>query len=777
MKFSKLLAITLTVTTVMSMGMGNWSVTYAKTKAAAKDTGSNAYSLLWSDNFNGKTLDKSKWNYELHEPGWVNNELQSYTNSSKNIYEKDGKLVIQPIKSVDKATGNVTYTSGRINTKNKMDVKYGKIEVRAKLPKGQGLWPAIWMMPTNEKLYGSWPNCGEMDIMELLGNNPSKVYQTLHYSKNGSDVQSQATKTLSKGDFSSDYHLFSVEWNPGKISFYVDGKLTKSFTKWYTGTDGIGTITYPAPFDQSFYMILNVAVGGSWPGNPDATTDFAKAKMMVDYVKVYQKVSYNENVTMKDDNSVTLRDPDKNGNYINNSDFSDNEKLNDSVDWYLQTAMGGNATGTISDHTMTITPQNEGTVDYAIQAMQAGIPLAKGGHYRISFDAKADADRSMILRLDGPNYNYLKYMKDQPVNLTTAYKTYTYDFTMSDDTDDNGRIEFNLGAQNSTNPTAAIQIKNVKLIKTGQDAVKEVKTVLADGNYVYNGTFDQGANRLGYWKVSSNKVKASVSVTNSNYVRALKVKVPSTSKNLSDVIVSQSGLALKAGTPYLLSFDAKSSKAKSIQVTIAGSTYKAVLTSKTKHYKYTLNTPSDLKQNSAILNLLLGKEGTVTIDNVRIDKVQTNSSEMVKNGDFSDGTTNWAPYVDSTAAANFAAENNKIKFDITNPGSQNWNVQLKQSGLNLVKGKTYQLKVTFSTNVDRKVELALMGNASKNYAYYGGEVVTVTAGKEYNYVGKFTMNSDSDANSDLVFSLGKIGDGTTPAGSVELSNVSLVEVE
>jgi hypothetical protein len=368
-------------------------------------------------------------------------------------------------------------------------------------------------------------------------------------------------------------------------------------------------------------------------------------------------------------------------------------------------------------------------------------------------------------------------MKDQTVNLTTAYQTYTYDFTMAEDTDENGRIEFNLGTQNSKNPTATVQIKNVKLIKTGQDEIKDVKTVLADGNYIYNGTFDQGANRFGYWKVGSNKVKASVTVTNNNYIRMLKAKVPSTSKKLSDVIVSQPELALKADTSYLLSFDAKSTKAKSIQVTIAGTTYKADLTTNTKHYKYKLNTASDLKANSAILKFLLGKEGTVFLDNVRIDKVQSNSSEMLKNGDFSDGVANWAPYVDTGASATYKAEDNKIKFDITNAGSQNWHIQLKQSGLKLEKGKTYQLKLTFSSNVDRKAELALMGNESKNYAYYGGEVVSLTAGKDYNYVGKFTMNSDSDTNSDLVFSLGKVGDGTTPAGSVELSGVSLVIVE
>ena len=485
-KLSKILAIMLTMIIMTSMNC-SWLTIPAEAKTKVKP---EKYHLLWSDDFNGKTLDTTKWNYELHEPGWVNNELQQYTNSTDNTYVKDGNLVIRPVKTVDKKTGKTSYTSGRVNTRNKVDFKYGKVEVRAKLPKGQGSWPAIWMMPTDDSLYGGWPKCGEIDIMELLGNNPSKVYQTLHYGKSSTDIQSQGTKTLTKGDFSSGYHIFTVEWNPDNISFFVDNKLTKTINKWYTGTEGVGLITYPAPFDQTFYVILNVAVGGNWPGNPDDTTDFSKASMLVDYVKVYQKAAYNENVTMPEA-SVTLRDPDANGNYVNNGDFSEAEVLNDTTGWFLQTMNGGDALAAIADHTLSITIKKEGTVDYSIQAMQAGVPLAKGGQYRISFDAKADADRSVVLRLDGPNYNYAKYMDDRTVNLTTAYQTYTYDFTMSADADENGRLEFNLGAQNSTNPTAAVQIKNVKLIKIGQtdlstDGAKEAKTVLADGNYVYN---------------------------------------------------------------------------------------------------------------------------------------------------------------------------------------------------------------------------------------------------------------------------------------------------
>jgi hypothetical protein len=150
---------------------------------------------------------------------------------------------------------------------------------------------------------------------------------------------------------------------------------------------------------------------------------------------------------------------------------------------------------------------------------------------------------------------------------------------------------------------------------------------------------------------------------------------------------------------------------------------------------------------------------------------------MLLNGDFSNGNTGWAPYIDASAAATYVVADHKIKYDITNAGSQNWHIQLKQSGLNLEKGKTYQVKVTFKSSVDRKVELALMGNASKNYAYYGGSVESLSAGKEHNYVGTFTMNSDTDSDGDLVFSLGKVGDGATPAGSVELSNVSVAITE
>ena len=138
------------------------------------------YTLKWSDDFNGTELNREDWNVETHKKGWVNDELQAYVDSTDNIKVQDGNLVIQPIKTVDQ-DGNASYTSGRINTQGKHDFKYGYFECRAKVPTGKGYLPAFWMMPTDENLYGQWPKCGEIDIMEVMGQETNKAYGTIHY--------------------------------------------------------------------------------------------------------------------------------------------------------------------------------------------------------------------------------------------------------------------------------------------------------------------------------------------------------------------------------------------------------------------------------------------------------------------------------------------------------------------------------------------------------------------------------------------------------------------
>lgn len=200
-----------------------------------KDLSYSGYELKWMDDFEGTSLNRDNWNVETHEPGWVNSELQEYVDSDENIYVKDGNLIIKPVKTVD-AEGNVSYTSGRVNTQNKQDFTYGLFEVRAKVPEGQGYLPAFWMMPTNENLYGQWPRCGEIDIMEVMGQQNNKAYGTIHYGNPHSE--SQGTYVLNQGNYTDSYHTFSCEWEPGKIKWYVDGVLYHEESDWYSTTVG-----------------------------------------------------------------------------------------------------------------------------------------------------------------------------------------------------------------------------------------------------------------------------------------------------------------------------------------------------------------------------------------------------------------------------------------------------------------------------------------------------------------------------------------------------------
>ena len=174
------------------------------------------YNLLWYDEFDGDKMDESKWNYEPHEPGWTNNELQEYTTSTDNVFVRDGKLVLKAIKT--QKDGKDYYTSGKVTGQNKTDFQYGKVVVSAKVPEGQGLWPAIWMMPKEESFYGQWPKCGEIDIMESLGSDTTISYSTIHYGEPHAEQQGTITKA-GADSFSSKFHEYSVEWEPGEMRF------------------------------------------------------------------------------------------------------------------------------------------------------------------------------------------------------------------------------------------------------------------------------------------------------------------------------------------------------------------------------------------------------------------------------------------------------------------------------------------------------------------------------------------------------------------------------
>lgn len=258
------------------------------TRIPMTDTGFDApksyagYNLAWADEFNTTSLDNSVWSFQNGDGcpnvcGWGNNELEYYTSRDNNLFFQDGKLVIEARKE---SFAGKNYTSSKIVSEGKKTFKFGRIDIRAKLPKGKGIWPALWMMP-QASVYGGWPRSGEIDIMENLGHDVTKVYGTIHFGPGPGSTSIGKNYTLSTGSFYDQFHVFSLEWKQDQIKWLVDGVAFGTATKADFGTNNY-------PFNEQFYIILNLAVGGNWPGSPDASTTFPQW-FIVDYIRVYQE--------------------------------------------------------------------------------------------------------------------------------------------------------------------------------------------------------------------------------------------------------------------------------------------------------------------------------------------------------------------------------------------------------------------------------------------------------------------------------------------------------
>jgi beta-glucanase (GH16 family) len=240
--------------------------------STANPTADDFTVLKFSDEFNTNGApDLLKWTYDLGTGtnGWGNEEKQNYTNDSKNIRVEDGNLIITAIKET---SGNQSYSSARIKTEGKYSFKYGKVEFRAKLPIGIGTWPAIWSLGANYQRV-SWPVCGEIDFMEHVGKEQNKIFGSLHYPGNSGGNAVTGTKLISNA--STEFHVYKVIWNANKIRFYVDDLLYKSAPN-----------TSTLPFNLDFFIIMNVAMGGSFGG--PISPEFTQSSMFVDYIRVYQ---------------------------------------------------------------------------------------------------------------------------------------------------------------------------------------------------------------------------------------------------------------------------------------------------------------------------------------------------------------------------------------------------------------------------------------------------------------------------------------------------------
>lgn len=262
------------------------SLAWAQTGSPQSGTSPSPWTLSWSDEFNGASgspVDRSKWVTETGGNGWGNEELEYYTARSENAYQQDGNLVIKVLREKYTGADGVTrnYTSARLKTRGKFAQAYGRFEARIKIPRGQGIWPAFWMMGDDIDKVG-WPGGGEIDVMENIGKEPALVHGTIHgpgYS--GAKGIGDPFSLTPPQPFADDFHLYAVEWEPKTIRFYVDQHLyaTRTPKDLPAGTKWV--------YDHPFFLLLNVAVGGGWPGNPDASSAFPQA-MLVDYVRVYR---------------------------------------------------------------------------------------------------------------------------------------------------------------------------------------------------------------------------------------------------------------------------------------------------------------------------------------------------------------------------------------------------------------------------------------------------------------------------------------------------------
>ncbi len=242
----------------------------------------DGYVLDWSDEFRGTKIDTSVWRFIAGGGGYGNNELQYYTNAPDNARVENGCLILEARK--EKKAG-WPYTSAKLETRGRKPVLYGRLDVRARLPRGRGSWPAIWMLPENQAAYGSgWPDSGEIDIMEHVGYEPGIVHVTVHTAAYNHRIGTQKGTTVAVPDAMDEFHVYGLEWTPEYLRWYVDGLQVHAYQN-----DGAGWKSWP--FDTPYYLILNIACGGDWGGSKGIDNESLPWTMAVDWVRAYKPVA------------------------------------------------------------------------------------------------------------------------------------------------------------------------------------------------------------------------------------------------------------------------------------------------------------------------------------------------------------------------------------------------------------------------------------------------------------------------------------------------------
>lgn len=377
--------------------------------------------LIWSDEFDGNNIDLNKWSYELGNwkldengnyitSGWGNNEQQFYTD--KNASVSDGVLTISARYEnySDEIQGNYAYTSSKLSTQYKFSTCGGRIEVRSRCDSGKSLWPAIWMLP-EDSLYGGWAASGEIDIMEGWGSTPEKICGTIHFG----DLWPNNTYLTNdyffeNGDSTENWHTYAIEWDSDYIRWYVDDVLYSEQTEWYSANR-----KSPAPFDQNFYLILNLAVGGHFDGidgiyGDPSTFANGEKQLQIDYVRVYKNT---------------------------HSDFKPSEIKSAALKPYME---GSAASLKNMDGYTEFTIENVGTFEYGIMGLIPAQKIKAGESYRLSFGISSTIEREAVITVE--DHVYERYL-DKKITLTNEIQYISYDVNFQKDM--SADIKFQLG--------------------------------------------------------------------------------------------------------------------------------------------------------------------------------------------------------------------------------------------------------------------------------------------------------------------------------------------
>jgi beta-glucanase (GH16 family) len=762
---------------------GNTSKTTLPVATSASSSSGNGgptptndpWTLVWGDEFNEGSIDPTKWTYDLgdgsqfNNPGWGNNEKQWYTSDEKNAKVQDGNLVITARKE---AVSGKEYTSSRLKTKGLFSKKYGKFEIRAKAPTGKGYWPAIWMLPEND-VYGTWASSGELDIMEGWGSRPNTVAGTIHYGGMAPNNVYSGKEYVFPGNATIEqFHTYSIEWEPGEIRWYVDGELYSTKNDWYSISNGQpANNVYPAPFNQKFHLLMNLAVGGNFDGDPTSETVFPKS-MEIDYVRVYELKGreYREPVPVTlekeaypEGSKLALAD----GNLVYNNNYSeqvpgdDGMGIPNTAHWALYKEEGAEATVS----TVPIGENNYVKVDissgggnfYSIQP-QAIVSIAKGRFYKLSFDAKTDMSRSMSVRLTGgESRGFSAYSPSLKADLTSAMTHYETMFQMKENSDIAARVEFNVGTNTSPVWFGNVRLEEIENIQFPHDSVKEP---LGSGNHLYNGTFDIGEpNRMSYWHT---EVASGATVASSvNDAGQLKLQIGGSESG--EVRLLQKGIQLIQGQDYEVTFNASVSSARTATIQFLGkdgsiqAEQSVNLSEGEQKIKATfINLAGATDHEGQFVLRFNGAEDIVILDNFEMMRTSFYFDPSLiyyplLNGEFNFGFSAWDRLLTEQGGQSSAtAADGAAKFSITNTGSQAYSVMLFQNNLKAASGMEYVVEFDASSTVPRKIGVNVENGT---YQASFSDIVEVTP--ETNHY-RFEFPQGSKDTLSLKFLLGKV---------------------